>query len=167
MMQRYLPKIWLLMVLGLLAVLVWSQFVLPDVAATTFGFQNEVTGTMAKDAFLIFYLVLGTSINLLFFAIFKSEPDGLIIRISNLPRKEYWLQPERVARGIGKLRIMIAGVAVTVNLIWFLSVVFLIYVNTGHSSFSSGQFVLVCFVLVGALIAWCFHIAQDEAASQS
>lgn len=88
----------MLMALGITAQwFYWPK--LPDRVATHFDVAGNPDDWMSKQSATIVSLVLAIGLPLLFYAV------GLLIRIVpastiNIPRREYWLAPERRAESI-------------------------------------------------------------------
>ncbi|MCB2205851.1 DUF1648 domain-containing protein [bacterium] len=81
---------------------IWYYPSLPEEVASHFGSEGEANGWMSRDGFMVLYGFL-----FLFLAgtfagsawLMKVLPDSMI----NLPRKKYWLAPERRAESIAYL----------------------------------------------------------------
>jgi serine/threonine-protein kinase len=79
---------------GFLWYLASSSAELPDRVATHFGFGGEPDGWMSRQAAVTFTGVMGIGLPFLLIALawlIRVLPPSLI----NIPRREYWLAPER------------------------------------------------------------------------
>ncbi|HEY3900439.1 MAG TPA: DUF1648 domain-containing protein [Chthoniobacter sp.] len=90
-----LPYALLALVWVAFAVYVWvSSGNLPERVATHFGALGEPNGWETHAAYVRFTLIFGAAIPLFIFGVFSLARvgDGALM---NIPRKDYWLAPER------------------------------------------------------------------------
>ena len=82
----------ILLLMGCHIAYYWSR--LPDVVVSHFGADWEPNGWMSRDIFMLTYIGLAAVVALSFLGsivLMRKVPISLI----NLPRKEYWMAPER------------------------------------------------------------------------
>jgi len=103
MQNSRLPKTIFVVVAVLAAIYFWSTYAqLPDVVASHFNARGVANGWQPKSVFLAFFVGSVAIAALLTFGvpwIFSKMPLNLI----NLPHKEYWLAPERMAESLSLL----------------------------------------------------------------
>jgi uncharacterized membrane protein len=80
--------------LGFLWYLASSSGELPDRVATHFGFGGEPNGWMSRQGTVAFMAVMGLGLPLLLVGV-SSLVRVLPVSLINIPRREYWLGPER------------------------------------------------------------------------
>lgn len=82
--------------------MVFSALLLPDRVATHFNLQGEPDGWMNRSSHLLFFSVIGVVLPLGTVGAslwLRHAPDSTI----NIPRREYWLAPERRSETLGFL----------------------------------------------------------------
>ena len=82
---------------GYLIFIAGSASLLPARVASHFGVGGEANGWMSRSADLIFFGGLGLGLPL-FFIVLSLVTGLLPARFVNLPHREYWLSPERLAQ---------------------------------------------------------------------
>jgi serine/threonine-protein kinase len=90
-----LPFVLLALLWVAFAIYVWlSSANLPERVATHFGPHGEPNGWQTHSGYLRFTLIFGAAIPLFIFGVFSlmRVGDGALM---NIPRKAYWLAPER------------------------------------------------------------------------
>ncbi len=115
--KRIINIAWLSLFLLLLAILALMSPVLPDPMATHFDFAGKPNGWQDKSAYLSTMLTIGLVTNAIFLstAYFMRFIPGSMI---NLPRKDFWFStPERKARAMEKLKLVMGVPGVMVNFI--------------------------------------------------
>lgn len=85
-----------LLSLGFAASLAWSAAALPMQVATHFNAAGDPDGWMNRSSHLVAMSLFGFGFPLLFIAVFRSI-RWLPSCVVNIPRREYWLAPERRA----------------------------------------------------------------------
>jgi len=105
MSQPRLSPLWIMFLLwvlfGVLLAATYDQW--PAQVATHFDLQGNPNGWMSRAGNLVAHVLLAVGMPLLIYGIFSLTslfPTQLI----NLPRREYWLAPERRAETLRELR---------------------------------------------------------------
>lgn len=101
--NRTAAVVWLLVYVGYLAFVFASAPQLPERVATHFGAEGRANGWMTRQGYLIFETAFPLAIGL-FLAGTASLTSRFPARFVNLPRKDFWLAPERRALTAGILR---------------------------------------------------------------
>ena len=104
-MTKSLSPLWILILLWILygAMIVVTYDHWPPRVATHFDLQGNPNGWMSRNANVVVFAVLGVALPICMYGIF-SLARFIPVRFVNLPRREYWLAPERLDATLRELR---------------------------------------------------------------
>lgn len=132
---------------------------LPSVVASHFDGTGNPNGWMSKGGFVIFEIFLLIFVVGQFMLIprmIEKMPDSLI----NLPKKEYWLAPERRSTTIGVIGIYFEWFAAALLLVFIAVNQLVFHANMNRENLSDKQAWLVIGLFLAFVVAWLVKLIR-------
>lgn len=133
---------------------------LPDTVASHFGGSGKADGFSSKTSF--FAITLGSLLGdgLLFLVIGCALPF-IPSRFINVPRREYWLAPERRRATVDRVAAWLLWFGVLTTLLLIFVVQLAIEANLDGSSTLSPWFFVLLVLYLGLTVVWLIHLLRS------
>lgn len=143
-----------LLYVGYVSYMLATSSQLPQRVATHFGGEGRANGWMSRPGYLVFEAVFPLAVGL-----FMAGLSGLIRRFParyvNLPRKDFWLAPERLALTTGILRSRLVWLACLMTLFFWGLHVLTVEANRVHpAQLPMGGMLGVVIAFLTAVMIW-------------